>query len=147
MMGKSKYWQYIDGEEWGNQTYLINFSSLSFKNFATTKEEEIIEAILLVYDVEIKDIYSKSRKRNHVEPRHMAMFLIRETLQTSFCQIGRDFKCNHSTVLYACKAIKALIATDYDVWSKYCQIDLDKPYIKAKNIKIKNEQRGKGKTE
>jgi len=138
-MVKSKYWKYIDGKELVKVKYSINFSSLNFKQFSDTKESEILAAVAHAYNIDILQMYSKSRKRKFVEPRHMSMFLMRETLGLSLSLIARKFRCHHATVLHACRSIKDLISTNLEVWQKYCDIETEKPYIKPANPLIKDE--------
>jgi chromosomal replication initiator protein len=69
---------------------------------------EIIERVARHFGLEISQLTGRSRKRDIVRPRQIAMYLIREETDASLPQIGdildgRD----HSTVLYGCERVAA----------------------------------------
>ncbi|MGM0568313.1 MAG: chromosomal replication initiator protein DnaA [Elusimicrobiota bacterium] len=85
------------------------------------------------YHKDIKDIKGKSRRKDIVFPRHLAMYLCRKLTENSTTQIGNEFgNRDHSTVMYATNAIRKKIKQD--------------PYFKTiledivKEIKVKCEQ-------
>lgn len=66
----------------------------------------IIEAVAKFYDVEIVDLIGKSRKKELVIPRQIAMFLMREEINTSFPTIGHEFGGrDHTTAIHACNKV------------------------------------------
>ena len=73
----------------------------------------IIEAVSRFYDVEIVDVLGKSRKKELVIPRQVAMFLMREETKTSFPTIGNEFGGrDHTTAIHACNKIGGEIKND-----------------------------------
>jgi chromosomal replication initiation ATPase DnaA len=81
----------------------------------------------------------KTRKRAIVEARQMLMWLLRHYTKLSFSQIGAYFAQNghvfdHSTTIYACKAIDNLIFSDKKFKSI---IKLIKSEIGSSEIKYK----------
>jgi chromosomal replication initiator protein len=63
--------------------------------------------------IELKDMKSKSRRREYAFPRQIAMFLATEMTEMSTTQIGQAFGGrDHSTVLHAKDKIKDLIEKD-----------------------------------
>ena len=59
------------------------------------------------FDVEIKDILGKSRKKELVYPRQISMFLIREEIGSSFPTIGNELGGrDHTTAMHAHNKIK-----------------------------------------
>lgn len=65
------------------------------------------------YGVSVNDIESKSRSRNVLWPRQVAMYLAREEARLPLPQIGEAFQGrNHSTVINACKRVEERIAAD-----------------------------------
>ncbi|MCD8339428.1 MAG: chromosomal replication initiator protein DnaA, partial [Burkholderiales bacterium] len=58
------------------------------------------------YDINLKEMFSKSRKANIVLPRSIAMYLAKELTQKSLIDIGQAFGGrDHTTVLHAVKKI------------------------------------------
>jgi chromosomal replication initiator protein len=73
----------------------------------------IMEAVAKFYDVEIIDLTGQSRKKELVMPRQIAMFLMREQINTSFPTIGNEFGGrDHTTAIHACNKVAAEIKTD-----------------------------------
>jgi chromosomal replication initiator protein len=76
---------------------------------ATTTSREppvILDAVARHFGVSVDDLRGKSRHKEIVAPRHLAMYLLREDARLSYPQIGtllggRD----HSSVLHACEKI------------------------------------------
>ncbi|MBI4836857.1 MAG: chromosomal replication initiator protein DnaA [Candidatus Portnoybacteria bacterium] len=65
--------------------------------------KNIIKAVSEFYDVTTGDLTTKSRKREVVWPRQIAMFLMREELKNSYPFIGEKLGGrDHTTVMYAC---------------------------------------------
>lgn len=86
-------------------------------NSAITKKELTIDSILDTvchyYDIDVKDIQTKSRKREIVQARQICMYIAKQHLDLSLSQIGayiggRD----HATVLHACNTVKDQVAVD-----------------------------------
>ena len=66
----------------------------------------IIEAVAKFYDVSIIDLTGQSRKKELVTPRQIAMFLMREQINTSFPTIGNEFGGrDHTTAIHACNKV------------------------------------------
>ena len=62
----------------------------------------IIDAVSKYYDVNIKDLTGKSRKKELVIPRQIAMFLMREEINTSYPTIGQELGGrDHTTAMHA----------------------------------------------
>ncbi len=70
----------------------------------TTKQ--IIEAIGRFYNIELKDLLGKSRKKDLVKPRQIAMYLLRDEINLSFPTIGQELGGrDHTTAIHACNKI------------------------------------------
>lgn len=62
----------------------------------------IIKAVAEVFEISPTELISHSRKKEVVEPRQIAMFLLREMLDLSYPNIGdRMGKRDHTTAIYA----------------------------------------------
>jgi chromosomal replication initiator protein len=99
-------------------------------NFIKNSNKEIsidyIQKIVSEYfGLSIDQMNSKTRKRNIVQARQLAMFFSKEHTKASLTQIG--LQCgnkDHATVLHACKTVRNLRDTD-KVFKTYVE-DLDK---------------------
>jgi chromosomal replication initiator protein len=67
--------------------------------------EAIRELIGRQFRVSVEDLCSRSRKRSVTFPRQVAMYLTRKYTTKSLADIGSMYNRDHSTVLYAIKAI------------------------------------------
>ncbi len=72
--------------------------------------KKIIQAVAEFYDLKEKDLLSSSRRKEIVNPRQVAMYLLREELKTSYPFIGRKFGGkDHTTAIHAYeKVLKGL---------------------------------------
>jgi chromosomal replication initiation ATPase DnaA len=67
----------------------------------------IIAAAAAHFGVELVDVLSPSRKKPHVEPRHVAMWLLRERGLSS-TQIAKHMnRGDHTTALHGARAVEA----------------------------------------
>ncbi|MBI4812547.1 chromosomal replication initiator protein DnaA [Candidatus Falkowbacteria bacterium] len=68
--------------------------------------QRIFEAVSRFYDINIKDITGKSRKKELVKPRQIIMYLMREEGNSSFPTIGQELGGrDHTTAMHACNKI------------------------------------------
>ena len=75
--------------------------------------KKIIQTVAIFYDIKEKDILSKSRKKEFVKPRQIAMYLLRKELKNSFPSIGRKFNGkDHTTAIHSFKKISEEIKKD-----------------------------------
>lgn len=74
--------------------------------FGVASYKKIIETVAKFYNLEEKNLFSPTRRKEIVRPRQIAMFLLREELKYSFPAIARRFGGkDHTTVIYAYKKI------------------------------------------
>ncbi len=96
----------------------IDLARQIVENFVKNANKEIsidyIQKIVSEYfGLTVEQINSKTRKRNIVQARQLAMFLAKTYTKTSLTTIG--LHCgnkDHATVLHACKTVQNLIETD-----------------------------------
>jgi len=85
--------------------------------------ENIQKTVAEYFKIRIADLLSKSRKQSVTRPRQIAMSLARELTSHSLPEIGDAFSGrDHTTVINACKRIKALRGTDYKVDEDYANL-------------------------
>ncbi|MGI5826904.1 MAG: chromosomal replication initiator protein DnaA [Patescibacteria group bacterium] len=79
---------------------------------ATTKtkslsNKEIIDAVCRYYDINQKDILGSNRKKEFVWPRQIAIYLMREELESSYPTIGQEMGGrDHTTAIHAYNKIR-----------------------------------------
>jgi len=99
------------------------------ENFIRNSNKEIsidyIQKVVSQYfGLSIDEMNSKTRKRNIVQARQLAMFFAKEHTKASLTTIG--LQCgnkDHATVLHACRTVKNLIETDKDFKNYVDELD------------------------
>ena len=87
--------------------------------------DDIIKTVSSYYGVEVSAINTRSRKREVVLVRQVAMFLAKKYLDMSTSKIGQYIgDRDHATVLHACKAVTNLAETDKQFRNELNEIDL-----------------------
>jgi chromosomal replication initiator protein len=77
--------------------------------------KQVIEAVSDFYDINGQDLVNRSRRRDIVKPRQIAMFLMREELRASFPVIGDQLGGrDHSTAMHAYEKVRQEIERDED---------------------------------
>lgn len=67
---------------------------------------DIVRIVAEFFEIPASDMTNKSRKQEIVEPRQIAMFLMRDVLKLSFPHIGERLgKRDHTTAIHACEKI------------------------------------------
>jgi chromosomal replication initiator protein len=72
----------------------------------------ILLAVARFYGIKIDDLKGKSRHKQIVAPRHIAMYLLREDGHLSTPEVGRLLNRDHTTVLHGIKQVASDIARD-----------------------------------
>lgn len=73
----------------------------------------IIQAVAEFYDTDLERLTNKSRKKEVVQARQIAMFLLRNETKSSYPFIGEKLGGrDHTTVMYACEKLKKQIEND-----------------------------------
>ena len=77
-----------------------------FSPFAVVSYKKIIEHVAKFYNLDEKNLFEVTRRKEIVKPRQVAMFLLRKELKYSFPAIARKFGGkDHTTAIYAYKKI------------------------------------------
>ena len=75
--------------------------------------DHIQQIIADYFGLDIESLYSKTRKRNVLQARQLAMFFSKKYTKNSLSTIGSQIgQRDHATVLHACKTVENLIETD-----------------------------------
>lgn len=90
---------------------IIDKSVKNNKNDLTI--DHIQQIIADFFNLDIESLHSKTRKRNVVQARQLAMFFSKKYTKNSLSTIGSQIgQRDHATVLHACKTVENLIETD-----------------------------------
>jgi chromosomal replication initiator protein len=72
-----------------------------------TSPQVVLKTVADFYNISLADLTKRSRKKEVVKPRQVAMYLLREEVTLSFPEIGHKLGGrDHSTVIHACDKIK-----------------------------------------
>jgi chromosomal replication initiator protein len=99
----------------------MELAKSTLRNIVLDTEKEvtvdnIIEAVINHFEVELVDLKSKSRKKETVFPRQVAMYLMKEFTNLPLKSIGYHFGGrDHSTVIHAVQTISDLMENDKEV--------------------------------
>jgi chromosomal replication initiator protein len=74
--------------------------------------DTIFDAVSKQFMVSVEDIKSKSRKKEFIMPRQMAMYMAKEILNMPLSNIGYYFDRDHSTVIYSVNSLNEAMNTD-----------------------------------
>lgn len=76
----------------------------------TITTNHVIKTIADFYGIEEKNLFEKTRKKEIVKPRQVAMYILREDLNISYPFIGQKFgQRDHTTVIHAYRKINDII--------------------------------------
>jgi chromosomal replication initiator protein len=90
------------------KSILVNVITPPKKRGVSAKK--IIEVVSDFYNVSTEDLLKQSRKKEYVNPRQIAMYIIRKELETSLPSIGEFFGGrDHTTVIHAIDKIERII--------------------------------------
>jgi chromosomal replication initiator protein len=90
------------------KSVLVNVITPPKKRGVSAKK--IIEVVADFYNVSTEDLLKQSRKKEYVNPRQIAMYIIRRELETSLPSIGEFFGGrDHTTVIHAVDKIERVM--------------------------------------
>ncbi|MBX4186943.1 MAG: chromosomal replication initiator protein DnaA [Candidatus Doudnabacteria bacterium] len=90
------------------KSILVNVITPPKKRGVSAKK--IIEVVSDFYNVSPEDLLKQSRKKEYVNPRQIAMYIIRKELETSLPSIGEFFGGrDHTTVIHAIDKIERVL--------------------------------------
>ena len=88
-------------------------SNLLKENEKVITAENIIKSVCNYFNIKISDIKSNKKLKEFVEPRQIAMYLIRNYTELSFPEIGDKFGGkDHSSIIYAVNKVKKNLETN-----------------------------------
>lgn len=76
------------------------------KNFSQqVSDMQVLKAVAEFYRVSVEDLSNRSRQKQVVEPRQVAMYLLRDILDMSYPYIGEKMGRDHTTAIHAIEKI------------------------------------------
>ena len=85
----------------------------SSKQKKTVSIKDVIKAVCDFYNVDEKTLYEKTRRKEVVKPRQIAMYILRQDFSASYPYIGQKLGGrDHTTVIHACEKIKNAIKSN-----------------------------------
>ena len=95
----------------------------SQRNKAVTIDD-ILKVVCKHFDLEPSAIHTKSRKREVVQARQIAMYLAKNHTDFSTSKIGKFIgNKDHATVLHACKTVKGQLEVDKSFHAEVQEIE------------------------
>jgi chromosomal replication initiator protein len=96
---------------------------LNVKPRKVLSTKEVVKAIAMFYGIDEATIFEKTRRKEVVKPRQIAMYILREDCSVSFPMIGEKIGGrDHTTVLHSYEKIKAELKTDPSLERDLAQI-------------------------
>ncbi|MBR5543487.1 MAG: chromosomal replication initiator protein DnaA [Oscillospiraceae bacterium] len=77
--------------------------------------EFIIKAVAKYFELEYEDIIGKDRSAKMVEPRKIAMYMVRNMTNESYPKMGKIFNRDHTTIKYSVDTLEELLKTDNEL--------------------------------
>lgn len=79
--------------------------------FRNITPNQVIQSVSNFFEIPEKELIEHSRRKELVEPRQIAMFLLKDLLGMSYADIGYKLgKRDHTTIIYACEKIEKQIS-------------------------------------
>jgi chromosomal replication initiator protein len=107
VLNKVIFYEQYRGEKINNKKLEEIISEASRVMPKNITVNDIVRGVADFFEVPQSDITNRSRKQEVVEPRQIAMYLMRDILKLSYPHIGeRIGKRDHTTAIHACEKIK-----------------------------------------
>jgi chromosomal replication initiator protein len=90
-----------------NLNEIRNVIKTSSKPKKAISIKEIIKTVADFYQIEEDSIYQKTRRKEIIKPRQIAMYILREDFNISYPSIGQKMGGrDHTTVIHSCEKVK-----------------------------------------
>ena len=84
--------------------------------------KRIVDEVSRTTGISVEDIYSKKRTANIANARKMTFYIIRNVTDMGYAQIGKEFKKDHTTVMYNIQEMEKIIANNSSINSQVLDI-------------------------
>lgn len=100
-----------------------NLIKTSSKPKKTIAPRDVIKIIADFYQINEESIYEKTRRKEIIKPRQVAMYILREDFNISYPSIGQKLGGrDHTTVIHSCEKVKNDLKTDHSLLQELNQI-------------------------
>ena len=100
--------------------------------------DDILEKVCRHYNVEQRQVFSKSRKRDYVQVRQVSMYLAQKYTKMPASRIGQLIGGrDHSTVIHSCSTIEQRLKVDKSFSAELSSIENS---FKLKKVKVNSEK-------
>ena len=110
----------------GKELNIIEVKNLirgSLKPKKSVSVKDIVKIVAGYYNIEEEAVYDKTRRKEVVRPRQVAMYILREDCSVSYPSIGHKLGGrDHTTVIHSCEKIKNDLKTDLSLVQDLTQI-------------------------
>jgi chromosomal replication initiator protein len=90
-----------------------SFIKSSAKPKKAVSVKEVVKIVADFYQIEEESIYEKTRRKEIIKPRQVAMYILREDFSISYPSIGQKLGGrDHTTVIHSCEKIKGNLKDD-----------------------------------
>ena len=86
------------------------------------EQKEIEKVISEYFSIDIKDIYSKSRKKNVVLARHLLIFILHDKENVSYSRLSIQFKVCTRNIQYIVYKMRSYIQYDKEIKKYFTHI-------------------------
>ena len=119
VLNKIIFYKEVKNTELTNQLIEEIINKTIHQSFKNITPNQIVQIVANFFELSEKDILEHSRRKEIVEPRQIAMFLLKDLLEMSYSDIGYKLgKRDHTTVIHACEKINKKINSDPKLNSK-----------------------------
>ncbi len=100
-----------------------NFIKNTVKPKKLLSVKEIVKVVCSFYNIEEDHLYEKTRRKEVLKPRQIAMFILREDFNISYPTIGQKLGGrDHTTVMHSCEKVKNDMKNDLSLMQEVDQI-------------------------
>lgn len=100
-----------------------NVIKTSAKPKKSVSIKEIVKMVADYYRIDEENIYEKTRRKEIIKPRQVAMYILREDFNISYPSIGQKLGGrDHTTVIHSCEKIKGEVKNDQILAQEIAQL-------------------------
>jgi len=123
ILNKIAFYQSAKGKILGQEDLEKIIADLTDKGVSNISPNQIIKSVSDFFEIMPNDLTGRSRSKELVEPRQIAIYLLRDMLDMSFPYIASKIgKRDHSTAIYAYKKIDTDLTKNPNLHQKIMMI-------------------------
>lgn len=100
-----------------------SFIKTSAKPKKAVSVKEVVKIVADYYQIEEESVYEKTRRKEVIKPRQVAMYILREDFNVSYPSIGQKLGGrDHTTVIHSCEKVKKELKSDPVLFQEIAQL-------------------------